>query len=243
MSSGYSTKRHCYDRRVGRSNPSPLDRSALVHASHVKSAPASAWTPAPRLGVTKVFIGLLGADRYGQTPRIQYPALVEDFFRGSEVSCMTSSPSRLSAVSSGRAYVVDHHGYSTGDCLDCPLHLQASTATGASWTGRPGSGCNVKETLAEAQHKAKRDHEWDRHSKRWKAKHPEAAPRLRTKAHMPSVHHLMLKRAIDVANVRQLCVGWGFICLSDPSICARPSLCSIGEPGSGCHRFRTSFHC
>ena len=82
-----------------------------------------------------------------------------------------------------------------------------------------------KKNWAEAKRDAKRAHVWDHHNNKWKAAHPEAAPRDETGKLQKSraVHHLMLQRAIDVANARQLCVGWGFmlIFLVYPSICTK----------------------
>eukprot|EP01046_Picozoa_sp_COSAG06_P088228 COSAG06_NODE_34657_length_471_cov_1.010753_1_plen_123_part_10 len=72
-----------------------------------------------------------------------------------------------------------------------------------------------RKKWAAAKRDAKRAHVWDHHNSKWKAAHPEAAPREEKsklqKGQGQAVHHLMLQRAIDVANARQLCVGWGFM--------------------------------
>ena len=88
---------------------------------------------------------------------------------------------------------------------------------------------NWKEAQTEA--KKKHRHTFDEKTNKWKQAGPEAShksgnarpvglPRVKS-GH--AMKHLMLQRAADVANARQLCVGWGFLLvfLVYPSICTK----------------------
>lgn len=64
--------------------------------------------------------------------------------------------------------------------------------------------------------KEKHRHTYNHSARRWlKEDQGPSESALESEEHQDhegsAVHRLMLKRAIDVANARQLCIGWGFL--------------------------------
>eukprot|EP01043_Picozoa_sp_COSAG02_P044631 COSAG02_NODE_4005_length_5922_cov_40.612227_2_plen_733_part_00 len=178
----------------------------------------------------KVFVGLYQVlTGMSVTLLIQYPVAVEEFFAWvrSLVNFDFFSIPALGCIIGTGAYVKFWSAMSLpliiAFIVYCIYHRHMYKAHHDGFDDLVVDAV-AKKQWAEAKRNAQRYHKWNKHSKRWKTKHPDKAPQPEEgTGGGRAVHHLMLQRAIDVANARQLCVGWGFmlIFLVYPSICTK----------------------